>query len=426
MDSKTLYILGVGATPVGKHIERSFTDLAREALSKALADAGGVDVHQHIGAAWFSNYMMDSWGQRASRGQMTLLPLVDEGLLPAGTPIVNTELGCAAGTVTFQSACDFVRANPLALGLAVGVEKMSPSDMAGTEATDWFVHGMAAAAGPLDDAYFWSPYQSLAAELGVHFEAGQDRSFAMDVYALWALSHMAQFGTTREHIAMAAAKSHNNAVLNPRARYRFPMTPEEVLADRTVSGPLTRAMCSPAADAGSAVLVCSGEFLKKQPPAVRSRAVRISGAAVVGGNRAATWFNGERSAERAAKKAYAAAGVTPQDIDVVELHDACSFAEVALVEDLGFCARGEGGPFIADGRGERKGPLAINASGGLVSRGHPIGATGILMLQEICLQLRQEAGDIQVDDARVGLIENGGSFAGHDTAACSVIVLERA
>jgi acetyl-CoA acetyltransferase len=172
-------------------------------------------------------------------------------------------------------------------------------------------------------------------------------------------------------------------------------------------------MCSPAADAGAAVLVCSGEFLKRQPSAVRDRAVRISGTALVGGNRAATWTSGDRAPERASKLAYARAGISPQQVDVVELHDACSFAEVHLVEDLGFCARGEGGQFLAYGGGDRNGSLAVNPSGGLVSRGHPIGATGILMLQEITLQLRQEAGDMQVADAKVGLIENGGAFVGH-------------
>src|SRR5439155_4821326 len=212
---------------------------------------------------------------------------------------------------------------------------------------------------------------------------------------------------------------------NPRAQYRFPMTVDEVLADRIVAEPLTRAMCAPTGDAAAAVVVCSEDHLRTVPREVRERALRVRGHALGGGTFDVSWHD-MRAPVLAAAKAYEEAGITPGDVDVVELHDASSFAEIHLVEDLGFCERGDGGPFTASGATARDGQIPVNPSGGLVSRGHPIGATGIFMLAELARQLRGEAGDIQVPDAAIGLAENGGGIIGNDVAVCSVTILERA
>jgi acetyl-CoA acetyltransferase len=416
-----VYILGLGSTAVGRQPERSFTDLTREAIVAAFAD-GGVDDPEVLDQVWFSNYMMDFWGQRACRGQEVLTPIVLEGLLPACLPIVNVEAGCASGSVAFHEAWKHVLSGQSEVALAVGVEKMNDPTRPAEEALEW----IGAAAGNLDPVAYWKPYHDLAAEIGTTFDVSTG-SFAMHCYALWAKEHMHIYGTTVEQIAAAAAKNHTNAVDNPRAQYRFPLTVEQVLEDRVVSDPLTRAMCAPTGDAAAAVLICSGSYLARQPQEVQDRALRISGHALGGGHRGVRLTSGDRRRApiRAAQLAYRMAGVCADDLDLVELHDATSFAEIHLVEDLGLCEPGKGGIFTASGESQRDGRIPVNASGGLVSRGHPIGATGILMLLEASLQLRGEAGAIQLEDPRVALVENGGGIVGHDVAVCSVTILER-
>lgn len=422
MPQDPVYILGLGVTPVARQPERSFTELAREALVGAFADAGLKDA-EALDQVWFSSYMMDFWGQRACRGQEVLTPILQEGLLPVGLPIINVEAGCASGSVAFHGAWKHVLAGQSEVALAVGVEKMNDPSRPVGEALDW----IGSAVGHLDPDAYWNPYRDLAADLGTTFEIGGGESFAMKIYALWAKEHMHVYGTTEEQIAAGAAKNHTNAVDNPRAQYRFPLTIEQVLEDRMVAAPLTRAMCAPIGDAAAAVVVCSQSYLDRQQSDVRERAVRISGHALGGGQRGVRLTSGDRrrAAIQAAEKAYRMAGLGPDDLDLVELHDATSFAEVHLVEDLGLCERGKGGPFTASGESERDGRVAVNPSGGLVSRGHPIGATGIVMLYEAALQLREEAGAIQLPNAQVALVENGGGIVGHDVALCSVTVLER-
>lgn len=419
-DDRTAYMIGIGATTVGRQPERGFDDLAGEALDLAFADAG-IDDRERVDHVAFSSVLMDFWGQRASRGQEALAPLVAAGRFPAGTTILNVEGGCASASVAFHGAWKHVLSGQGEVALAVGVEKMNHATRPRDEILAW-IEG---AAGVLDADAYYQPYHQLAAELGTSFTPGPGRSVAMDVYALWAKSHMAAYGTTVGHIAAAAAKNHTNAVGNPRAQYRFEMSVDEVLADRVVADPLTRAMCAPAGDAAGAALVCSEAFLAGLPERARSRALRIAGHALTGGKVGVSW-DGDRAPVRAVAAVYAMAGIGPEDLDVIELHDAASFAEIHLVEDLELCPRGQGGPFTASGASSRDGDTPVNPSGGLVSRGHPIGATGILMLNEIALQLRGEAGEIQVPEARVGLAENGGGIIGHDSAVCSVTVLEAA
>lgn len=195
-----------------------------------------------------------------------------------------------------------------------------------------------------------------------------------------------------------------------------------MLSDRMVCEPLTRAMCAPMGDAAAAALLCSSDFLRGAPD-VRSRAIRVRGHAIAGGSFDASWED-ERAPVRAAQHAYQMAGLTPSEVDFVELHDATSFAEIHLIEDLGLCPRGQGGPFTASGATQRDGKIPVNPSGGLVSRGHPIGATGLMMLNELCIQLRGEADAIQLPRARVGLAENGGGIIGMDLAACAVTILD--
>ena len=416
--SDDVFILGIYSTAVGRFLERSPKDLVREAYLGALNDAG-IDGGL-IGHVWFSNMMLDFWGQPNVKGQVCLLPLVEEGLLPAGVATTNVEAACASGTLAFNGAWKDILSGQCEVSLAIGMEKMyDPSRKA-----EFFVR-LEKGTDFLDPQDWTALYKSMAAACGTKFEPSPNRSIAMDIYGLWAKTHMARYGTTAQQIACAAAKNHTNSVANPRAQYRFPMDVDAVLADRMVCEPLTRAMCAPIGDAAAAALLCSGARLRELPEIVRRRAVQVRGHGVAGGRFHASWED-ERAPVLAARRAYAMAQLKPQDIDVVELHDATSFAEIHLVEDLGFCPRGQGGPFTASEATCRYGQIPVNPSGGLVSRGHPIGATGLMMLNELCIQLRGEAGLMQVPYARVGLAENGGGLIGNDLAACAVTILEAA
>jgi acetyl-CoA acetyltransferase len=234
---------------------------------------------------------------------------------------------------------------------------------------------------------------------------------------------MRRWGTTQAQIAAAAAKAHAYGARNPNAQYRFALTVEEVLGDRLVSWPLTRAMCAPIGDGAAAALVVDGDVLAGLPEPVRSRAVRVAATTLVGGRYRA--LDEPSLSSHAARRAYAAAGIGPADVDVAEVHDATSFCELYQCEMLGFCAEGDGGPFVASGVTGPGGTIPVNTSGGLVSKGHPVGATGLSMIHELVTQLRGEAGDRQVADARVGLAENGGGVMGLEEAACAITILER-
>jgi len=411
-----VFIVGIYSTPAGRFPELSPKDLARAACVGVLSDAqlDGKD----IGHIWFSNMMLDFWGQPNVKGQVCLLPLFEEGLLPAGVATSNIEAACASASLAFNGAWKDILSGECELSLAIGLEKMyDPSRRA-----EFFVR-LEKGTDFLDPQLWTRQYEAVAKCCGAKFERGPDRSLAIDIYALWAKTHMRRYGTTVQQIAHAAAKNHTNSAGNPRAQYQFPMDVDAVLSDRVVADPLTRAMCAPISDAAAAALLCSSSYLRTLPPEVRNRAVLISGHAVAGGRSRASWED-ERAPVVAARKAYKMAELNPDDIDIVELHDATSFAEIHLVEDLGFCPRGEGGPFTASGATALDGMIPVNPSGGLVSRGHPIGATGLMMLNELCLQLRGEAGAIQVQNARIGLAENGGGLIGTDLAACAVTILE--
>ncbi|MGH9746448.1 MAG: thiolase family protein [Candidatus Acidiferrales bacterium] len=413
-----VYIVGIFSTPAGRFAEKSPKDLVRCAYLGALEDAR-ID-GSAIGHAWFSNMMLDFWGQPNVKGQVCLMPLIEEGLLPPGVPTTNVEAACASASVAFNGAWKDILSGECELSLAIGVEKMHAPDRRAEffvrleKGTDW-----------LDPEKWQTLYKKSAMECGTEFAPSPDRSIAIDIYALWAKTHMARYGTTARQIACAAAKNHTNSAGNPRAQYRFAMDAESVLRDRMVRDPLTRAMCAPIGDAAAAALVCSRDYLRKLPQETRRRAVRVRAHAIAGGRFNATWED-ERAPVLAARRAYEMAKLDPSDIDLVELHDATSFAEIHLVEDLGFCARGEGGRFTESGVSARGGKIPVNPSGGLVSRGHPIGATGLMMLNELCIQLRGEAGEIQVDKARIGMAENGGGILGNDLAACAVTILEAA
>ncbi|GGB83782.1 thiolase family protein [Glycocaulis alkaliphilus] len=407
MDS--VYITGVGMTPLGKHLSRTVKDLTRKAVTGALADAG-LQAHQ-IEAALFSNTRQPMLeGQNAVRGEIALSPLGIEGI-----KIVNVENACASGSSAVALGAAMIRAGEAETVLVVGAEKMVFPDR--TEQV------MAAFRGGTDIERIEETASAMAA-LGASLIPADapdaPRSFFMDIYAGIARAHMEAFGTTREQLAMAAAKNHTHAAENPNAQYRTPFTPENVLADKPVIWPLTRAMCAPVSDGAAALILQSTGAAKGN-----KRAVKLAGTGwTTARARAVDDWDGHLG-KRAADLAYEAAGLGAADMHVAEVHDATSFAEILQIENLGLCPRGEGGPFTASGATARGGRIPVNAGGGLIAKGHPVGATGIIQIVETCRQLRGEAGSMQVEGARAGVCENGGGFLGIEEAVTLVTVLTR-
>jgi acetyl-CoA acetyltransferase len=408
------FIIGVYSTAFGRMPERGFKDLTREAYLGVLAD-GGLDDGSDIAAAWFGNCGMASWGQGNIRGQVCFTPLVREGLFPERVPLVNVEGACATASLALQGAWKDVRLGDSELALAIGVEKtFVPDDPA--RMMELFRNGI----DQLDPEDWEGYYRAAGEAAGKPFEPGPDRTIFMDTYAMQACYHMRRYGTTQAQIAAGAAKNHTYGALNPKAQYRFAMTVEQVLADRPVTYPFTRAMCAPIGDGAAAALVCGERYLRGLPAAVRERSVKIAAISVAGGKYRAL---DEPSLSRVAgDQAYARAGVGPDDIDVAEVHDATAFCELYQAEMLRFCSEGQGGPFVASGATGPGGRLPTNTSGGLVSKGHPVGATGLSMTAELVTQLRGEAGERQVPGARRALQENGGGVMGFDEAVCAVAI----
>lgn len=411
-----VYVLGAYASAFGRLPESTHKELTREALVGVLRDAG-LKTGADIDAACFGCCFMDHWGQNLIRGNVCFIPLVREGLFPDRAPIVNVEGACATGSLALWSAYQQIKSGDADLALAMGIEKLY--DPVHPEAVlRRFSDGM-----DRFDPHEWEAhYAEFEPSVGHRFAPGSDRTIAMDTYALQALLHMQRHGTTQEQIAYGAAKNHTYGALNPRAQYRFAMTAAEVLADRPVTPPLTRSMCAPIGDGAAAVLVCSESFLSRQPAATRSRAALIKGVGVTGGK-----YRGPDEPSlsyEAAAHAYTMAGVSPAEIDVAEVHDATSFSEIYQAEMLGFCEIGDGGSFVASGGTAIGGKTPINTSGGLVSKGHPLAATGLSMCFELITQLREEAGARQVEGARIALQENGGGIVGLEEALAAVVIYE--
>lgn len=413
-----VYVIGAFSTVFGKHTHRSHKSLVDEAYEGALRDAG-LASGEAFDSAYFGNATMYVDGQPNVAGQVCMSPLVRRGRFPERVPVYNVENACATSTTAVVGASREIRAGDAHLCVAIGVEKLL-DPVSGKGRFQIFE-------GALDqlDPHEWQHYYTEAGrQVGKPFETGPGRTPFMDVYSMQAVWHMKTHGTTQRQLAIAAAKTHGFGADNPRAQYRFRMTPDEVLADRAVTFPLTRAMCAPMGDGAAALVLCSATFLASCDDAVRRRAVRLRGMGFSSGKYRR--FDEPGLSAVAAQRAYAQAGIQARDIDVVEVHDATSFSEIYQAEMLGLCEPGRGGAFVEDGHTQLGGRVPMNTSGGLVSKGHPIAASGASMLVELCEQLRGEAGPRQVKDARIGVAENGGGSIGFDEAVAAVTVLERA
>ncbi|MBB4614394.1 thiolase family protein [Novosphingobium taihuense] len=406
-------IAGGGMTAFGKFPARTLKDLAGEAIKAALADAGLETAD--IEAAYMGNAAAGTiTGQVCVPGEVVLRSL---GI--GGIPVINVENACATASTALNQAAAMVTAGLYDVVLAVGYEKLVHEDKART----FSVFSGAVDVTDMDGLAALVDGKMKAVGLEGDIAGAASRSLFMDIYATEAVAHMKAYGTTREQLAAVPAKNSRHGAHNPRAQFRDVTTVEEVLAAREIVWPLTLPMCSPIGDGAAAVLLVSE---RKARELGITDPVRIT-ASVLG----TSWDypEGRESLvfHELIGRAYDEAGLGADDIDVVELHDASASSEILHTEYLGLCPVGEGGRVIeagltALGGGGR---TVVNPSGGLLRKGHPIGATGIAQIVELYEQLSGRSGARQVEGARVGLAENGGGYINGDVAALCVTILER-
>ena len=375
-----IFVIGVGMTAFGKFAERSPEDLGREAVLAALVDAG-VDMSQ-VQAAFCGHVF-----QGMSMGQRVLASLGARGI-----PITNVENACCSGSTALHSAVQLLRSGEADCVLAIGVESLT---------------GRFAGALSGDD----SDIESL---LGMTMPA---------VYAMRAQRYMAEYGASREQLAGVVVKNKANAACNPLAQFKKEVSVDQVLQSRVIATPLNMLDCCPVSDGAAAVLLCTGAARARLGA---TRAVKLAASILVSGeyDTSPGDMTFEPLTRHAAKAAWAEAGLGPQDIDFAEVHDCFSIAEATRVEGLGLFDPGTYLDAVQRGEASPTGRLPVNSSGGLLGKGHPLGATGIAQVVELANQIRGDAGARQLGKARVGVAHcRGGKAVGVEGTACTVHVL---
>jgi acetyl-CoA acetyltransferase len=369
-------------TQFGKHPNRNLRSLGFEACLNALRDAGVTP--REIEAGYCGNALAPALQGETGVGQNVFWEVGINGI-----PIVNVENACASGSTALREGWMAVAGGFCDRVMVAGVEKtvMPKGTMLNIGAAE------------------------LETQLGEVFPG---------YFALIARKHMERYGTTREQLAKVSVKNHLNGTLNPYAQFQKRFTLEEVLHSPMVADPLTLYSCCPNSDGAAAVILCCRERVKKTD----FRAVRIAASVLTTGiydnQRDITGWEVE---QRAAEKAYEMASLGPKELHVVEVHDAFTISEIIHYEGLGLCRPGEGGRLIDEGDTELGGRIPVNPSGGLLSKGHPVGASGVAQVVEIVWQLRGEADKRQVENARVGMAQIMGGNKEGDTRACTVHIL---
>ena len=405
------YIAGVGMTPFGKHQDVALKALAADAIRLALQDAGLEK--EALRAAYMANAAGGLIvGQGMIAGQVALRHM---GI--GGIPVVNVENACASASTAFNQASTMITAGLYDVVLVCGFEKLFHEDKRRT---------FAAFSGAVDVENPTGLAEMLAetsSSLGIEPPSrtdGDKRSAFMDIYAVAALHHMKTYGTTQAQFAAVSAKNSFHGSLNPNAQYRDVLSVQEVLAAREIVYPLTLPMCSPIGDGAAAVILVSR---RKAIELGLSNAVRVVSSVLASGRDQS--MAEPNLAERCSFAAYEAAGIGPEDLSCVELHDASAPSELMLYEHLGLCDKGRGGLLVESGDTRLGGRIPVNTSGGLLRKGHPVGATGAAQIVELTRQLQGRAGKRQVEGAAIGLAHNAGGSLGTDTAATVVSVLAR-
>lgn len=391
---RDVVIIGVGAHATGKFTEKPLKEMAYTAIWGALEDAGVKPAD--INVAYFGNSLGGLLtGQEGIRGQVALQ---HSGI--TGIPIVNVENACASAATALRGAWLEVASGAADVAIAVGAEKMFVGDSARTISA-------LSAVSELD-----------LSQMGMQFTTSYAIHPKINLKA-----RMAEYGWTIEDFAKPAVKNSFNGSLNPLAQHRRPLSIEQVVQSRVVVDPLTLYMCSSISDGAAAAVVCSAHLAKKyntkQPIHIASCTLRSGVYRLPGDDRLDT-------AETTAKAAYEEAGIGPEDLNAIELHDAMAPAELMLYERLGLCGPGEGPRLIDEGVTTLRGRLPVNPSGGLCSRGHPVGATGLLQIAELVWQMRGEAGERQIEKRpQTTMAQNqGGLLLGQDSAVYCCTILK--
>ena len=394
-----IWILGIHMTKFGKRPESDVVDLAAEAALGALAD-GGVTMRD-MGVLAAGNLMNAS----AGIGQQ-----LQKQIGQTGIPVYNVANACATGATALRTAIMAVRAGECDMGLAVGVEKLAGAGLltGGSRKKDsdtWEPHGRFGAVAPVDGRIGTETMPGVFAQIGMEYGHRYG-------------------GTSFELFARISEKNHLHSTLNPLAAYTKAMSLEQIMGDLMIAYPNTRPMCSANCDGSAAAVVVSGAALRGLSLEQRRRAVKVSASVLT----TDPWEDAcqvlpdvNTLTRNAARQAYELAGIGPEDLDLVELHDCFATAELVHYDNLMLCEQGGAVDFFESGAPFRDGSMPVNVSGGLESKGHPIAATGIANVWEIATHLRGEAGDRQIAGARVGLAHVIGLGS-----ACGVHILERA
>lgn len=374
-------VIGVGMTKFGRFAEASFEDLGREAITNAIKDA---DIKpKEIEFGYCGNvYGGMCMGQRV---------LKEIGI--ADIEIINVDNACASGSTALRGVWYAIATGLYDIGIAVGIEKLTH----------------------LPPATLVPPGEDLQGEMGMVFPA---------YFAMIMRKYMETFGTTLEQVAKISVKNHHNGCLNPYSQFQKEVTGEEVLSSRMICDPITLLQCCPTSDGAAAAILCSSSLARRYT----SHMITIAASVLRTGNFLYTQkdFSFSDLTANVAKKAYEIANVGPEDIDLCELHDAFAINELLHYEELGFCSRGEGGILIEKGETEIDGKIPVNTSGGLLSKGHPLGATGIAQIAEIVWQLRGKAGKRQVKNPKVGLAHLvGGAVTDIENGACTIHIIKK-
>lgn len=409
-----IYIAGIAMTVFGRHLDRSLDDLAREALQRALRDAGcHADAIRAAFYAGITNGPLQ--GQLSIPGQVVFSKIGLEGI-----PVFNVENACASGSTAVHLAVRELQSGACDVALALGAEKMNVADKAKSFAlfeAGWDV-------SRVDENFATLARLGEGIEPPPGSESERPYSRFMKIYAAMCRHHMHTYGTTQRQIAAVSAKNHGHSVHNPYSQFRQPFTIDEVVAAAPITYPITLPMCAPLSDGAAAAILCTEDGLERIG-ADRSRCIRIAASVIRSFTRRRIDEPHKHIGRLAALQAYEQAGMGPADMDVAEVHDASAMGEIIQAENLGFVPLGEGGPAAERGEFTLGGRIPINTSGGLESKGHPLGATGIGQLYELVTQLRGEAGARQVDGARHAIQENGGGLQGVEEAALAIHILSR-
>lgn len=370
-------VIGVGMTKWGELWEKSLRDIFVESALEAVKDAGVDRIDSMYVGCMTSGLFV---------GQEHLGSLLADYLGMGPIPSLRVETACASGAAAFKQAVIEVGSGVSDIVLAGGVEKMT--DIGGDGAT----FALSTAADAEYEVYS-----------GVTFPG---------LYAMMAVAHMDAYGTTREQLAAVSVKNHANGAKNPHAQYPFELTVERVLNSVMISDPLTILDCSPITDGAAAVIVCPLDMAKdltKNKPIKVLASTHATDTIALHSREDIAWLG---AVAKAGELAYKQAGLSPSDMDLVEVHDCFTIAEVCTIEALGFFERGKGGASAESGESAIGGRIPVNASGGLKSKGHPVGATGIAQIVEVTKQLRGEADKRQVKGAKIGMTQNMGGTGG--------------